>query len=246
MGSVIRFPELHARASGAGSGRGTPDGHLAPGQLSENHCIVRSSRRTCMSAPASIAGSFLVSRSARQDTVEISNPSESAYARATVISCSMPVMTPISVKLLRKSTAILLRDRSVDSSYPTGMELRDVIAWVDARQSALGLSDRQAEKRANSPSLIQNMRKTLKKGQGSLPKLGSLRALADVLGDPPPDLFEPLAALNGRRSQRVNSSADAVARLRAEQEFYRQKEREFRQKAEALETALAVLQRKAS
>jgi hypothetical protein len=198
-----------------------------------------------MSAPRSIAGNFLVSPSARQLTVDKSKPSDSAYARATAMSCSMPVMDAVSVKLLRKSTAFLLRDRSWDSGYPTGMELKDVIAWVDRRLSALDLSDRQAEALAKRASLIQNMRKTLRKGHGSLPKVASLRDLAKVLGEPPAGLFEPLAPL-GKKSSAALAPEDAVAKLRAQQELYRRKEREYREKANAIDESIAILERKAS
>lgn len=122
------------------------------------------------------------------------------------------------------------------------MELRDVIAWVDARKAELGLSDSQAEKRSGCPSLIQNMRKTLKGGPKSLPKVASLRKLASVLGEPPPGLFDPLTPLGAPRNDRP---VDDRARLRQQLALYRQQEAEARANAEKIEFALAQLERKA-
>ena len=60
-------------------GRATSVGQIAlAGQFSENQFMVFSKRRTWMSAPNSIAASFLVSPSARQLTVERSMPSAAA------------------------------------------------------------------------------------------------------------------------------------------------------------------------
>jgi hypothetical protein len=122
------------------------------------------------------------------------------------------------------------------------MELKEVVEWVDARLNALDLSDTRAEKKARAPSAIQNMRKTLRNGYGSLPKVGTLRALAKVLGDPPPGLFEPLAPLGAKPVS--ESSDDAVARLLEQQRFYREKEQEFKALADAIDVSLAILERK--
>lgn len=244
-GIVLMFPaNRHAGTSTAdGNGRGTSAGQSAAGQLSENHCIVFSNRRTWISAPRSIAPSFLVSPSARQLTVDKSKPSDAAYARATVISCAMPLINDISVKLLRKSTANLLRDDPVNSGYSTAMELKDVLAWIDTRKRVLGLSDAEVEKKAGRPSLVQNMRKTIKNGHGSLPKVASLRALAEVLGEAPAALLEPLTPLSGKPSQNDSSALDE---LRERQAYFRQKEIEYKHLADAIDVSIAILEKKAS
>ncbi len=190
-GKIVPFVPRHARASrGSPSsrddGRGTSDGHAPSGQLSENHCIARSSRRTWMSAPDSIAVSFLPSSKARELTVESSIPSSAAYERATVSKCSMLDMTGISVNLPRLSTAILPGARIVGSGYITDMEPTEILAWVDARKKALGIkSDAAVGKKCGHPDVVRNMRRGL-----SSPKLPALRALAKALGEPPAGLFD--------------------------------------------------------
>lgn len=242
-GIVIAFPKRgHSAASTAdGAGRGMSDGQSALGQWSENHCIVLSSRRTLMSAPPSIAPSFLESPSARQLTADKASRSASAYVRATVSNFSMPVMPETSVKLLRKSTAFLLRDAPFHSGYLTGMELKDILAWIDERLAANKLSDTKAEKRAKTPSLIQNIRKSVKNDYGSLPKGSSLAALAKVLGNPPAGLLEPIKPL-GRPSSK--SDLSDLEELRAEQAAYREKELEFKKLADAIDVSIAILERK--
>lgn len=190
-GKVIPFVRPgHVRApadsAGSGWGRGTPAGHSASGQWSENHCIALSSRRTWMSAPDSMAESFLPSSKARELTVERPTPSCSAYVRATTSKCSMLDMAPISVILPRKSTAILPNAPSTRPGYITGMELSEILAWVDFRKAALGIkSDAAVSKKAGHPDVIRNMRRGL-----SRPKTAALRDLAKVLGNPPPGLFD--------------------------------------------------------
>jgi hypothetical protein len=122
------------------------------------------------------------------------------------------------------------------------MDLKDVLAWVDTRLKALGLSDRQAEGKAGTPSLIQNMRKTIRNGHGSLPKVPSLRKLGKVLGDEPPGLYEPLAPLNGKPVP--ESTDDAIAHLVEQQAHYRDQERKFKALADAIDVSLSILQRK--
>ncbi len=188
MGSIVRF---HALAS-AGSGRGMPAGQgSSAGQLSENQRIVRSSRSTVMPAdPASMASSFLPSLSACELTVENLRFLQPAYTRATVKRLSVPDM-PLSIgKITRLSTAKLPRGQNCSIGYSTGMELRDIVTWVDARLKATGLSDRSAGKKAGHQYAITNMRRTLKNGAGSLPKVKTLADLAKVLGDPPAGLLD--------------------------------------------------------
>lgn len=120
------------------------------------------------------------------------------------------------------------------------MELKEILAWIDERKVALdGPSDSEIEKRAKCPSLIQNIRKTLKNGHGSLPKASSLAALAKVLGNPPAGLLEPLSPLSGHPKQ---SDDPAIIELRAKQAEYRQKEIKYKELADAIEVSIAILE----
>lgn len=243
MGIVLELRRRrHARASAVDLvGRGIPEGHARPeGQLSENQRIVRSSRRTWMSAPPSMAPSFFESPNARQLTVESSRPSADAYVRAIVSNCSMPSMPPISVKLLPKSTAFLLRDHHGGSGYSTGMwTAKEILVWIDRRKKALGIpSDAAVERLAKKSSIVQNLRKTVRNGRGSIPKIAGLKALAAALQDWPSEIFGETSPLDGTPSSDLE-------RLRAEQAMHRQKEEEHRRKAEAIEIAIEVLERKA-
>lgn len=127
------------------------------------------------------------------------------------------------------------------------MELTEVLEWIDRQLEAKGLSDLAAEKASRCPSLIQNIRKTIKNGHGSLPKPANLAKLAKVLGDPPPRLLEPLAPLRAN----ADNESPAVKTLRAEQAEYLQKANgareafeEYQRMADALELSIAVLKRK--
>lgn len=169
---LIRFPKArrHARASSdapaaASEGRGTSEGHGPSGQLSENHCIARSSRRTCISAPPSIAVNFLPSSKARELTVVSETPSNAAYARATVSSASMLAIPQISVNLPGKSTAILPDARVVGSGHSTGMDWRPLITLIDKALAAKKLSADRASREAGHPDAIRNMRR---KAEGKL------------------------------------------------------------------------------
>lgn len=183
MGTVVAF---HGRGTSAGQG-------VSAGQLSENQRNVRSRRPTVIPAPPSIARSFLPSRKTRELTVETVNRLLSAYARATVSSPSVPDMTPLWVRLPDKSMGLLPRAHDHLFGYFTEMELKDILAWIDARKEATGLSDLQASKKAGHPYVIQNMRKTLRNGHGSRPKVETLKDLAKVLGEPPAALFDSTA-----------------------------------------------------
>lgn len=222
MGIVIDlFPRAHAHASTDTAGRGTSGGQGASGQFLENQRSVRSSRRTWMSAPSSMAPSFLESPSARQLTADSSRPVIDAYARATVSKCSMPSMPPISVELPRKSTAILQRDRLASSGYFTGMwGAKEIQAWVDRRKEAMDIrSDAEVERRSGKKFIIQNLRK------GNKPKIDGLTALAKALDDWPSEIFGP------------TTTESAVELLRAEQ-------LEHQKAIEGIELAIKILERK--
>lgn len=249
MGEVVKL-RRHALASKKDrEGRGTRSGHSNPaGQLSENQRSVRSSRRTWMSAPFSMAPNFFVSPSARQLTVERSSLSNSAYARAIDNNCSMPVMDEISVNLLRKSTAILPRAPEREAGYFTGMELGEIIAWIDRRKAAKGFKSYAAiEKEARlGRGTLQNLFNTVRRGYGSLPKQGTLTKLARTLGDAPPKLLtEPVKPLPGRKLSGEKNQAAPVHQLQAEiiklQRYIGRAER----KIASLREAIKILERKA-
>lgn len=209
MGKVIkgRFRRRHARASQVmAHGRDTFEGQSTDaGQWSENHCIVFSKRLTWMSAPRSSAPSFFVSPKARQLTVERSMPSIAAYARAVMRSSSMPFMQSISVKLPLMSTVILPEATIGNSSYITGMGNDEIMQWIEPRLKARKISANRASKEAGVPDAIRNIKRGLSK-----PKIETLWALAKVLGEPPPGLFErvadplssPLPTLDDLRAER--------------------------------------------
>lgn len=178
MGILLRFPH-QARAST--EGRGTSAGQGTAGQFSENQRIVRSSRLTWMSAPASMARSFLVSPSARQLTVERSRSLATAYACATASSCSMPDMTAISVKLPSKSTGILPQEVDNRSGYTTGMEPYELLELIE-REHAKGRKYAAMEREAEvPPGSIQNLKKSVKNGTHRT-KQETIDKLAAVVG----------------------------------------------------------------
>lgn len=177
MGALLKFPASgHADASAAAEGRGTPSGQSPEGQLSENQSMARSNRRTWMSAPASIAASFLPSSKARELTVESSTPSSAAYARATVSKCSMLDMPRISVSLPHKSTANLPDVVSILSGHSTGMELSTILARIDRRLAELGWSDHFASMKSGHQDAIRNIRRAIEAGRQGV----SSKTLADL------------------------------------------------------------------
>jgi len=74
-----------------------------------------------------------------------------------------------------------------------------------------------------------NLRKTVKKGYGSSPKIDGLTALAKAFDDWPAEIFGS------------TSTATAIEVLRAEQALHRQKAEEHHQEAEAIEVAIKFL-----
>lgn len=137
-----------------------------------------------MSAPSVMAPSFLPSSSARELTVDNGTPSTSAYARATVRSCSMPDMGSISVSLPGKSTAILPDAQPFDSGHSTGMELAAILHRIERRLRVLGLSADDASKQAGVPDAIRNIRRAVESGKGGM-AVKTLVALAPVLETKP-------------------------------------------------------------
>lgn len=205
MGTVDRSlrQRRHARASTTASavdGRGTAAGHSPAGQFSENQRSARSSRPTLMSAPSSRARSFLPSSSARELTVESGTPSISAYARATVSSCSMPDMARISVGLPVKSTAILPGAHSIRSGHSTGVDTAVILTNIERRLKVLKISADEAARRAGKPDAIRNLRS----GKTKTPRIETLQALAKALETTPEALMQQtdvvaVAAVPGMR-----------------------------------------------
>lgn len=234
MGTLIRF---HARAStgsrgaGEGVGREISDGQSASGQLSENHCSARSRRRTLIPAPACSALIFFPSSKARELTVDNSTRSSSAYARATVSNCSMPVMNRISVSLPAKSTAILPDARPLRPGHITEMELdpfEQFLAVIDRRIAELKadgdkrrLTDNAIAKAVKSPDVIRNVRRHI-----SLPKQKARVGLGRYLG---------IDLLNESSFHQTTGQAEDLAALREE----------LRRATDALERAIDFVDRAA-
>lgn len=61
------------------------------------------------------------------------------------------------------------------------MILAEILARVDKRLAALGLSDNKASELARKPDAIRNMRRAVKDGKDQKPKIETLNALAPVL-----------------------------------------------------------------
>ena len=142
-----------------------------------------------MSAPDSIADNFLPSLKTRELTVDRPTRSISEYARATAKSCSIPVIDGISVILPRKSTAILPKDKISRPGYVFAMGFEELHEWVKRRLKAKGLSEYRAASLAGHPDSLRNIRRRI-----AMPKIETLRHLAEVLGEPPPGLFDGAAA----------------------------------------------------
>lgn len=224
MGIVIAFRRRrHARASADTAGRGTSDGQGASGQFSENQRIVRSSRRTWMSAPPSMAASFLESLNARQLTVEGSRPSIAAYARATVSNCSVPVMPPISVSLPGKSTVNTPGEKVSESGRLTGMDLARTYELIKRRLAELGLKEHEAGKLARHPEVIRNIRRAVRDGRRYSPIARTWADLESALKLPPGSLL------------RSDSAQDL------DSEYLRWKVDVLSQKVEQLEQAMVTL-----
>ena len=165
--TILKFPKVrlkrgHARTSSGRAEMGglvTSDGHGPAGQLSENHCMARASRRTWMSAPASIAASFLPSSNARELTVVSETSAKAAYARATFKSESIPSIPDISVSLPDQSTAMLPDAQLAGPGHPTGMEWQPLLKLIDKALTAKGLSADKASRDAGHPDAIRNMKR---------------------------------------------------------------------------------------
>lgn len=217
-GVVLRFPKRgHSAASTKdGAGRGMSAGQSASGQWSENHCIVLSSRRTLMPAPASMAAIFLPSLKARELTVDKATPSASAYARATESSCSMPFMPTLSVNIPGKSTAKLPGALPGNPGHSTDMDIGDLLQRIEQRLDVLKLSADDAARQAGVPDAIRNIRRAVDKGKGG-PTARTLAALAKVLQTTPAWLMGSQEPINGldldHLLQKRETLLDEVARV---------------------------------
>lgn len=191
MGKVLKFRRRrHVRAS-AGKGRGTSAGHSPSGQLSENHLSAFSNLPTLISDPSTSAASFLPSLSARELTVDRGTSSIAAYARATVSSCSMADIIPISVNLPVLSTANLPDAQPVSSGHSTGMDLGIVLQNIDRLLETKGRNAHEVSRSAGVPDAIRNLRRAVKGEIKSTPTLRVIAALAEELGTSLNDLMQP-------------------------------------------------------
>jgi hypothetical protein len=116
----------------------------------------------------------------------------SAYARATLSSCSMPDITGISVGLPVLSTAILPDALLKGSGHATGMDLNILLANIERRLTIMKMSADKASKAAGHPDCIRNLKRRIKgeiKGDGISHQI--VRDLARVLETTAEQLTEP-------------------------------------------------------
>lgn len=134
----------------------------------------------------------------------------------------MPDMPQLSVSLPRLSTVNLPRARKCGSGYPTAMDRQEILAWIDARKKVRGIkADSKVAKEAGHPDVIRNIRRGI-----SMPKMPALKALAKVLGDPPPGLFD---------FTEPKSEFPTIEEMQAERD-------EYLRRADDLRIAIEVLQ----
>lgn len=209
MGNIVPFPR-HGQTSrdslGENVGREMPEGQGAvSGQLSENHRKARSRRRTWMSAPPSMAASFLPSLKARELTVERLTPSSSAYDRAKESSCSILPMRRISVNLPHLSTAILPDAQFVGSGHITEMDLTALLSNIEALLRSKKMSASKASRLAGKPDAIRNIQRKVRDGVHGGVNTTTIDALAKVLGTTTQELISsarvPAPLTNGEDIQ---------------------------------------------
>lgn len=86
---------------------------------------------------------------------------------------------PVSVPV--KATAYLPDDRKLWSGHGTGMKLQEVLARIERRLDATGLSADAASRAAKKPDAIRNMRRAHQRGRTAV-MTSTIDALAHVLG----------------------------------------------------------------
>jgi hypothetical protein len=92
------------------------------------------------------------------------------------------------------------------------MNLADILARVDMRRKALGLSDNAAQNRAGKPGAISNLRPAVKQGKKrSGISTATLRALAPVLEVRPEWLLTGKEEMDGADSGRHAERTDAMS-----------------------------------
>lgn len=139
----------------------------------------------------------------------------------------MSDISSVLVKLPDLSMAILPRETVGAVGYITGMELAEVLAWINARLKALGRKDEWAEKQAGHPYAIRNIRKTVKNGHGSIPKTSTLADLAEVLGEAPAGLLKPLKPIKPKTPRSPRQELSDLEKLRVRLAEVRQEEAEI-------------------
>ncbi len=200
------------------------EGQGASGQLAENQAMPRSNLRTPIStSPHSSAVSFLPSWKARVLTVDNASPFNCEYLRATARSWSIPVMEDVSAILPQMSTAILPKDKGGTFGYSTDMNRDQLLEWIDRRLKVKGLNDSAASIKAGHRDAIRNIRRAR-----ALPKIETIRALAEVLGEPP----EEIGAASAPPANRIPTLDELRSRLA-----------EARRSVEELETTISTLER---
>lgn len=113
------------------------------------------------------------------------------------------------------------------------MELKSILKRIDERRKILGLSDAKASRKSKHNDVIKNIRKTVKDGHGSVPKIPTLVDLARALECDPAWLLGPESA-PGTLHAGARSDLDMLVEQR---DWYRRE-------ADALDRAISLLQRK--
>lgn len=105
--------------------------------------------------------------------------------------------------------------------YLTEMKRSELLQWIDRRLEAKGLNDSSASIMAGHRDAIRNIRRSR-----SLPKIETIRALVEVLGDPPVEALPAILAMPERiltldelRSRLENAKKVAAAATTEVQEI---------------------------
>lgn len=161
------------------------------GQLSENHCIARSKRKTVMlrgeplrRLPDSSVSKVLASSKARKLTVLSGKRSATAKAVATASKDSVTVMRGHSVITPVKSRRKLPDAKMTSVSNIHSMDLRAILSLIETRLEDLNLSADKASRLAGKPDAIRNIRRAVKRGAGGA-TAATLAALETALNVEP-------------------------------------------------------------
>lgn len=113
------------------------------------------------------------------------------------------------------------------------MELSEIKAWIERRLKEKELSPHKASKLAGHPDSIRNILR-----EKAYPKITTLRAIADVLGEPPPGLLNGTA----KEEQLPPDKPFTLDELRASLAKAKEEVEARKKEVESLESAIATLE----